>query len=170
MGAERLAGWLMRGALNVLTLVSALGAGWIAGIFIVFSTTIMKALGTLPPAQGIAAMQSINVVIVGPWFLTPFFGTAVGSLLLVVAGLVRWHAPVTPYWLAGSALYLAGALLVTVCANVPRNAAMVALDPNSAEAVRLWADYLEAWTAWNHVRAAAALAAAVCFTLAYRRA
>jgi uncharacterized membrane protein len=53
---------------------------------------------------------------------------------------------------------------------VPRNAAMAALDPNSAEAVRLWADYLEAWTAWNHVRAAAALAAAVCFTLAYRRA
>jgi uncharacterized membrane protein len=160
----------MRAALNVLTLVSAVGAGWVAGIFIVFSTTIMKALATLPPAQGIAAMQAINTTIVGPWFLTPFFATAVSCLILVVAGLARWHASVTPYWLAGSALYLAGAMLVTVCANVPRNTAMAAFDPNSAEAVRLWTGYLEGWTAWNHVRAAAALAAAICFTLAYRRA
>jgi uncharacterized membrane protein len=160
---------MMRGALNVLTLVSALGAGWVAGIFIVFSTTIMKALGTLPPAQGIAAMQSINVIIVGPWFLTPFFGTAVSSLLLVVAGLARWNAPVTPYWLAGSALYLAGAVVVTVCANVPRNTALVSVDANSVEALQLWAAYLDEWTAWNHVRAAATLAAAICFTIAYRR-
>ena len=160
----------IRSALDTLTLVSAIGAGLVAGVFMVFSTTIMKALGSLPPAQGIAAMQAINAIIVGPWFLTPFFGTAVSCLVLVVAGLARWHAPVTPYWLAGSALYLAGALLVTVCANVPRNTVMAALDPNSAESVRLWTDYLEGWTAWNHVRAAAALAAAICFTIAYRRA
>jgi uncharacterized membrane protein len=160
---------IVRETLEVLTLVSALGAAWIAGIFIVFSTAIMKALGNLPPSQGIAAMQSIDAAIVGPWFLTPFLGTAAICLVLVVAGLARWQAPVTPYWLAGSALYLAGVVLVTVCANVPRNNALAAAEPASVESIRLWASYLETWTMWNHVRAAAALAAAVCFTIAYRR-
>ena len=159
----------MRGALDVLTLVAALGAGWTAGIFIVFSTAIMRALGSLPPAHGIAAMQAIDRAIVGPWFLTPFLGTAAICLVLVVAGLARWQAPVTPYWLAGSALYLSGAVLVTICANVPRNSALAAVEPGSAESIRLWASYLETWTMWNHVRAAATLAAAVCFTIAYRR-
>lgn len=160
---------IVRGTLNTLTLMSALGSAWVAGIFIVFSTAIMKALGTLPPAQGIAAMQAIDKAIVGPWFLTPFLGTAAICLVLVVAGLARWQAPVTPYWLAGSALYLAGAVLVTVCANVPRNTALAAVEPASTESIQLWASYLETWTMWNHVRAAAALAAAVCFTIAYRR-
>jgi uncharacterized membrane protein len=163
------AGLIVRDALDILTLLSAVGTAWIAGIFIVFSTAIMRALGNLPPAQGIAAMQAIDVAIVGPWFLAPFFGTAAMCLVLVVAGLARWQAPVTPYWLAGSALYLAGAVLVTVCANVPRNSALAAVEPTAADSIRLWASYLESWTMWNHVRAAATLSAAVCFTIAYRR-
>ena len=39
---------------------SALGCGLIAGVFFAFSAFVMKALALLPPAQGIAAMQSIN--------------------------------------------------------------------------------------------------------------
>ena len=62
-----------------------------------------------------------------------------------------------------------GALLITVCANVPRNTVMAALDPNSAESVRLWTDYLEGWTAWNHVRAVAALRPPCALAIAYRR-
>lgn len=158
-----------RALIEWLTLAAAVGSGLMAGVFMAFSTAVMRALGNLPPAHGIAAMQSINVAIVNPWFLTPFFGTGVICLVLVVAGLARWHAPVTPYWLAGSALYLAGAVLVTVFANVPRNQALDAVDANSVAAARLWADHLEVWTAWNHVRTAAAVAAAVCFTIAYRR-
>ena len=43
--------------LFALTLVSALGCGLIAGAFFAFSSFVMKALGRLPPPQGIAAMQ-----------------------------------------------------------------------------------------------------------------
>jgi len=43
-----------------LTLVSALGCGLTAGVFFAFSSFVMKALGRIQPAQGIAAMQSIN--------------------------------------------------------------------------------------------------------------
>ena len=34
----------------------------VAGIFFAFSTFIMRALGRLRPAEGVAAMQAINVI------------------------------------------------------------------------------------------------------------
>lgn len=99
--------------LDLATFLSALGCGLVAGFFFAFSAVVMKALGKLPPAQGIAAMQSINVVVINPWFLTAFFGTALACVLVM-------------------------------------------------------ADYLTGWTAWNHVRTVAALAAAAAFTRALR--
>jgi hypothetical protein len=40
--------------------------------------------------------------------------------------------------------------------------------PSSAEAAKLWVSYLSGWTAWNHVRTTASLAAAALLTIAYR--
>jgi uncharacterized membrane protein len=127
----------------------------------------MKALGKLPPEQGIAAMQSINVVI-NPWFLTAFFGTAVACMFLMVTSLLRGADPRASYWLVGGLLYLVGTVLVTRLFNVPRNNALAILAPTSLEATELWVDYLSTWTAWNHVRTMAALASAVLFTIAVR--
>ena len=158
-----------RSLLELLTLMAAVGCGVIGGVFMAFSTAVMTALGRLPPLQGIAAMQSINLVIINPWFLAPFMGTAVIGLVMAGAALWQWHSPAAPYWLAGSVLYLGGAFLVTIAANVPRNDALARVMPDSAEGMRLWADYLSTWTWWNHVRTVAAIAAAVCFTIAYRR-
>ena len=70
--------------------------------------------------------------------------------------------------LAGALLYLAGSFLVTIVFNVPRNDALAAVDPSSAAGTTLWASYLTAWTAWNHVRTAAALAAAAALSIALR--
>jgi uncharacterized membrane protein len=53
----------MVGFFFVLTVVAALGCGLNAGVFFAFSSFVMAALRRLPPAQGIAAMQSINVEI-----------------------------------------------------------------------------------------------------------
>ena len=39
----------------------------------------MKALARVPSAEGIGAMQSINVVVLNPSFLGAFIGTAVHS-------------------------------------------------------------------------------------------
>ena len=61
-----------------------------------------------------------------------------------------------------------GVILVTVLFNVPRNNALATVEPASAEGARLWADYLRTWTAWNHVRTVAAIAAAAVFMLALR--
>lgn len=154
------------GALDLLTLLCAVACGLSAGFFFAFSAGVMGALGKLPPAQGIAAMQSINVAVINPWFMTLFFGAPAACLLAIVASLVRWQDPRAAWWLAGGVLYVAGTFLVTMFCNVPRNNALAAVTPTSAEAARLWAVYLTEWTAWNHIRTIAALAAAVAFSVA----
>ena len=152
--------------LFALTLFSALGCGLVAGIFFAFSTFVMKALSRVPPAQGIAAMQSINITVINPWFMAAFLGTAATCALVVVSSLLRWSEAGAVYLLSGGLAYLIGTILVTIVFNVPRNNALAAVDPASANGARLWASYLTSWTAWNHVRTAAALAAEVLLTIA----
>lgn len=152
--------------LFALTLFSALGCGLVAGVFFAFSSFVMKALARLPAAQGIAAMQSINVVAPNPLFMAAFLGTSAACALLVISSLLRRHEPGVAYLLVGSLLYLVGTLLVTLVFNVPRNDALAVVDPASAEGASLWVGYVSAWTAWNHVRTAAALAAAALLTIA----
>jgi uncharacterized membrane protein len=89
----------------VLMFVSALGSGLIAGFFLAFSIVVMKALGQQPPSHGIAAMQSINLVVLNPMFFTAFFGTAATCLVLLVLTFFRWHRPGAAYLLTGSLLY-----------------------------------------------------------------
>jgi uncharacterized membrane protein len=138
----------------VLTLVSAIGCGLIAGVFFAFSSFVMKALARLPAAQGIAAMQSINVAVINPWFMTAFLGTGAGCAVVAVLSGLRWQESGSAYALAGSLLYLCGTILVTGVCNVPRNNAL-------AQGAVDWPNYVAQWTAWNHVRTAAALIAAV---------
>jgi uncharacterized membrane protein len=154
--------------LDFVTLLAAIGAALIAGSFFAFSTFVMRALQAIPAPHGIAAMQSINIVVINPWFLTAFLGTAVLCAGVGVAALVRWQDPGAGYLLAGAVLYFAGTFLVTMVFNVPRNDALAKVSPASAEAARLWVAYLSVWTAWNHVRTAAALAAMVLLTIAFR--
>lgn len=153
---------------DLLVLFCALGSGLIAGFFFAFSIGVMKALGKLPPAHGIAAMQSINVVVINPVFLGAFLGTAIACLIVLVGTLVRWRLPGGALLIGGSALYIVGTFLVTMLFNVPRNNALAALPATSPEAATLWTNYLSTWTSWNHVRMLASLAAALLFTLALR--
>ena len=149
-----------------LALASALGSGLMAGVFFAFSTFVMRALARQPAAHGIAAMQSINVTVLNPWFLGVFFGTAVTNGMLALGLLVLWPAPGTWLLLAGSALYLLGTFLVTMVCNVPWNNRLAATDAASAAGQALWARYVSRWTMWNHVRTVAALTALAAFFLA----
>ena len=154
--------------LDLALLAGAVGTAVNAGAFFAFSSFVMGALGKLPPAQGITAMQSINVVVINPWFMSAFIGTAALSLATSVTAFVRWQEPGAACLLGGSMLYFAGTFLVTMLFNVPRNNALAAVVPTTSDAARLWADYLVTWTAWNTVRTVAALAAMVAFVLAFR--
>jgi uncharacterized membrane protein len=151
---------------NILIVISALGSGLIAGAFFAFSSFVMGALGKLPASQGIAAMQSINVVVINPIFLGVLFGTAVLALFLGF-GAIRHLADPRAIWIVtGAGLYVIGTVVVTMIFNVPLNNALAAVDPASSEGAAVWADYLRTWTNWNHVRGLAALAASGAFIFA----
>jgi uncharacterized membrane protein len=154
--------------LAALTAAAALGCGLNAGVFFAFSSFVMKALARLQPAQGIAAMQSINVVAVTPAFMGALFGTALACVALTIWALIDWNTAFAPYLLTGGACYLLGTIGPTIAYHVPRNNALAALPPQRAEAAGRWTRYVTGWTRWNHLRAAASLAAAALLTLALR--
>lgn len=149
----------------VAAVIAAVGCGLNGGVFFAFSSFVMPGLGRLPPAQGAAAMQAINVTAVTPPFMTALFGTALACVVVIISALGRWRAPGMLWQIGGAALFLVGAIGVTLVANVPRNNALAAAAPDSAEGAAQWAAYLPSWTAWNTVRAVAGLAAAAAITV-----
>src|SRR5262249_57806254 len=122
----------------------------------------------LPAADGLAAMQSINIVVINPLVMTALFGTALACVVLVVAAFVEWGEAYAVYLLVGGALYVAGVVLLTSVYHVPRNDALDGLDPDAAGSADHWRRYVRTWTAWNHVRTVAPLASATRCTIALR--
>lgn len=156
----------MHHMIQALTIAAALGSGLIAGFFFSFSAVVMRALGRLPPDQGIAAMQRINVVVLNRWFFSAFFGTAAVCVVLIAWALLNLPAPGTAHILVASALYLAGVIVVTIAFNVPLNNRLARVDPGSFDGAHVWVQYLATWTRWNHVRTIAPLASAALFAIA----
>ena len=145
--------------------ISLPGSALIGGVFFTFSSFVMKALARLPSAEGIAAMQSINVVVINPTFMGAFMGTAMLSLGIVGLAVIRWSQPWAMFFLAGAICYFAGTFLVTMFGNVPLNDQLASVLPSDPAAAKLWMHYLDRWTMWNTVRTIAAIAATVLFTV-----
>ena len=152
-------------ATTVSAVVAMLGSALVAGVFFAFSSFVMKALARMPSEEGIAAMRSINVVVINPSFLGAFMGTAVVSLVLAGLAIKGWGVPSSPWFLAGALSYLIGTILVTGLGNVPLNDQLAAVSAADSSAVTVWQHYLDRWTMLNTVRTAAALAAAICLTI-----
>lgn len=152
-----------------LAFAAALGCGLMAGTFFAFSGFVMKALAGLPAERGIAAMQSINVVVLNPLFLGVFVGTAALCVVLGAAAFARWSQPAAAWLLAGGVLYLLGNLVVTRAFNIPLNDTLARVDPSAAESATAWRTYVGDWGRWNHVRTISALLGAAAFTLALCR-
>jgi uncharacterized membrane protein len=148
----------MNDVFDVLTLVTALGCGLAAGSLFAFSTFAMAGLVRLPPRDGLAAMQSINRTAVTPAFMTVLFGTALACLVLGVWAAMNADGR-TAWALPGGALYLVGTIAVTMVKNVPLNDELAAVGPDPS-GVAVWERYARVWRSWNHLRVAAALAAA----------
>jgi uncharacterized membrane protein len=149
----------------VVGTMALLGSALVSGIFFAFSSFIMKALADVPSAEGIGAMQSINVVVINPSFLGAFFGTAALSLVAGGLALAGWGRSSASFFLGGALFYIVGTILVTMLGNVPLNNQLAAGSANDARTREVWAHYLDRWTMWNHVRTAAAMVAALLYTL-----
>jgi len=155
----------MNSLLLLVGTTALLGSALVGGVFFAFSSFVMKALARVPSSEGIAAMQSINVVVINPSFLGAFMGTAVLSMGIVGLALVSRSHPSTMFFLGGAIFYFVGTFLVTALGNIPLNDQLAAVSATDPAAVDLWEHYLSRWTMWNHVRTAAAMAAALLYCL-----
>ncbi|RWM07562.1 MAG: DUF1772 domain-containing protein [Mesorhizobium sp.] len=152
--------------LPTLIFIAAIGSGVVGGVFFAFSNFVMPALARLPAAGGIAAMNSINITVITPTFMTALFGTGLICLALIAGALMGWGQPGAYWLLAGAVIYLIGNPIVTMVFNVPLNDALAAVDPASANGAAVWTNYLSDWVMWNHVRTITAVVAMACFIMA----
>ncbi|MGW0942074.1 anthrone oxygenase family protein [Streptomyces sp. NPDC002623] len=157
---------MIEGPYLVLAVLGAVVTAVMAGVFCAFSVLVMRGLAALPPTQGVAAMNAINSSAMTPAFMVLFLGSAAVCTVIAVVTFVLWPDHGTVHLLLGSGLYLCGSFGVTVMANVPRNDALMKLEPGTPEAVTYWPTYVREWTRWNHVRAVACTASAVVYMLA----
>jgi uncharacterized membrane protein len=155
----------MQTLITVLLWFCALGCALLGGLYFAFSAFIMTALREVG-AAGVAAMNSINRVILRSWFMPFFFGTTLGSAGLVVVGAMDIHEPRALYLVAGGVLYVLGMFVVTMLFNVPLNNALLHVTQESRTGMAIWGDYLRRWTLWNHVRTVSCAGAAALFIVA----
>ncbi|TPM63102.1 DUF1772 domain-containing protein [Mesorhizobium sp. B2-2-4] len=154
--------------LPTLIFIAAIGSGVVGGVFFAFSNFVMPAMARLPAAGGIAAMNSINITVITPMFMTALFGTGLICLVLIAGAIIGWQQPGSFWLLAGAVIYLVGNPIVTMVFNVPLNDALAAVDPASSNGAAVWTTYLRDWVMWNHVRAITAIAALASFWFAAR--
>ena len=153
-------------AVPALAGVAAVGSGLMGGVYYGFSSIVMPGLRDLSPADGVRAMQAMNVAAPRPPLLIALVGTGAVSIAAIVAavtggGPARW-------WTIGGATLSLASVAITGAYNVPRNNALAVLDAADPTAEGVWTRYLREWTAGNHVRAAVAVAGAALLTVGYR--
>jgi len=73
----------------IVATMALLGSALLGGIFFAFSSFIMKALAGVPSAEGIGAMQSINVVVINPSTNDRFFHRRHSDFLIGASRLQR---------------------------------------------------------------------------------
>lgn len=137
---------------GVATVVAAVSAGVLGGVYLAFSVMVLPALRAGGPVEAVATMRSINRLAVRPPFMTVFFGSALSAVVAVVADAVAGAQPLV---IVGGVLALAS-FVVTVARNVPLNDGLAGDAPD-------WPRFEPRWRVANHVRAALAVAAAACF-------
>jgi uncharacterized membrane protein len=150
----------------LLVILCALGSGAIGGVFFAFSNFVMPALARLAPAEGIRAMQAINVTVLNRLFLGTFMGTGLLSLAAIILALLNWNGLGSLCAVLAGATYVLGSIVVTMRGNVPLNNALARIGEADALGEATWRSYLTDWTKWNTVRTIACFVAMVLFILA----
>lgn len=152
--------------LTGLSFAAAGGAALVGGVFFGFSNFVMAGLGRLAPEQGASAMNSINVTVINPAFMTALFGTGLLCLIAAAMALGSLGTLDGKLILAAALVYVVGCDGVTMALNVPLNNALAATPVGTPEGAAIWTRYLKDWTFWNSVRTAASFAAAILFVAA----
>jgi uncharacterized membrane protein len=119
--------------LGIALLTATIGMGLMAGVFGLYSHTIMRGLGRTDDRTFVGAFQAIDRAIINPWFMPVFFGALVLTAAAVVLSITEDEGDVLPWTIAALALYLP-VFVLTIAVNVPLNNAIKAEpDPDRIE-------------------------------------
>jgi uncharacterized membrane protein len=151
----------LRGAALI---TATLTMGLMAGVFGLYSHTIMPGLRRTDDRTFVGAFQAMDRAIINPWFMPAFIGalllTGLGAVLCLGA---RYRAAL-PWLVAAFVLYLI-AFVLTMAINVPLNDAMKAAGAPDriADLAAVRANFDEAkWAAANLVRTVTSTVAFGC--------
>jgi len=154
-------GTLLSGAVLAAAILTM---GLMAGVFGVFTHTIMPGVRHPDDRTFVGAFQAIDKAIINPWFMATFFGALILTGLAAALHLSGDKRNALPWIGAAFVLYLI-AVIITMAVNVPLNDAIKAAG-NPARigdlpAVRY--RFSEAkWSAWNLIRTLTSTAAFGC--------
>jgi uncharacterized membrane protein len=139
--------------------------GLMAGVFGLYTHTIMPGLATTDDRTFVGAFQAMDRAILNIWFLPAFLGALI---LTGIAAVLEVGDDPGPLTVAAFVLYLP-VVIATLAVNVPLNDALKAAgEPDEiADLVAVRAAFDEAkWRRWNLFRTLATTAAFVCLVVA----
>ncbi|GAA2136357.1 hypothetical protein GALLR39Z86_38990 [Glycomyces algeriensis] len=143
-------------------LLATITTGLTAGVYVDWSNTIMPGLGDVDDRTFVAAFQALDAAIMNPLFLGLEF---TGSLLLIALALVlhiRSGQRAALLWLSVALAAYLVSVVITMGVNEPLNQQLRSVTEAASDAdfaaARALLDEAR-WTAWNTVRALAALTA-----------
>lgn len=151
----------LRGAALI---TATLTMGLMAGVFGLYSHTIMPGLRRTDDRTFVGAFQAMDRAIINPWFMPAFIGALLLTGLGAVLCLGARNRAALPWLVAAFVLYLI-AFVLTMAINVPLNDAMKAAGAPDriADLAAVRANFDEAkWAAANLVRTVTSTAAFGC--------
>ncbi|MEV4410747.1 DUF1772 domain-containing protein [Catellatospora sp. NPDC049609] len=154
---------------RLLALIAAMVTmGNMAGVFGLYSHTVMPGLRRTDDRTFVGAFQALDRAIINPWFM---LGGFLGALVFTgaAAGLLLGPGGAALTWtLTAFALYLV-VFVITVAVNVPMNDTIKAAgEPDGiADLAGVRARFDEArWSRWNLVRTVLTTLAVICLAMA----
>jgi uncharacterized membrane protein len=160
----------MKAAQTVALLIATITMGLMAGVFGVYSHSIMRGLHTTDDRTFVGSFQAIDRAIVNPLFLLTFLGALASSATAVVLLVPADRRSLLPWVAVATGLYLV-AVIITFAVHLPLNDDIKAAgDPSRIDVTAVRRAFHESrWAAWNTVRAVTTTAAFICLAFALVR-
>lgn len=150
---------------RLLSLLTLMLSGLIAGFFFAFSADVNLATAELGAEDYVRVQQLINLKVRNGAFALVYFGAALVPAALLAVSWRQWRTRSYLIAATGYLLYLAGAFIITREINVPINNAMAAWNPGDVPAT--WTAMRDRWNDANLFRTAIAILSFACYAIAF---
>jgi uncharacterized membrane protein len=148
---------LVNGVGQAALVGGTLATGLVAGLFLAFSTAVMPGLARTDDRTFVTAMQSVNVAILNPVFLTLFVAPLACLAVAALTGPARW-------WVVAALVLYVVNVAITQAGNIPLNDALMAAGapegPAGWEAART--AFEDQWNRLHLIRTLALVASFAC--------